>query len=53
MLAAKYPHVRTFMVALNTSDIELPDLIQVEFPWSVPTAGTSRIHSFIDILVCS
>ncbi|KAM8769607.1 sialate O-acetylesterase [Acanthopagrus schlegelii] len=37
-LAAKYPHVRTLMVALNTSETELTDLIQVELPWSVPTA---------------
>nr|XP_046246305.1 sialate O-acetylesterase isoform X2 [Scatophagus argus]XP_046246306.1 sialate O-acetylesterase isoform X2 [Scatophagus argus] len=38
-LAAKYPHVRTFMVALNLSETELTDLIQVQLPWSVPTAG--------------
>ncbi|XP_076591174.1 sialate O-acetylesterase isoform X1 [Chaetodon auriga] len=37
-LAAKYPHVRTFMAALNLSETELIDLIQVELPWSVPTA---------------
>nr|XP_020455900.1 sialate O-acetylesterase isoform X1 [Monopterus albus] len=36
-LAAKYPHVRTFMAALNQSGTELIDLIQVELPWSVPT----------------
>lgn len=38
-LAEKYPHVRTFMVALNLSETELTDLIQVELPWSVPTAS--------------
>uniref|UniRef100_A0A7N6ADK2 Sialate O-acetylesterase domain-containing protein n=1 Tax=Anabas testudineus TaxID=64144 RepID=A0A7N6ADK2_ANATE len=37
-LAAKYPHVRTFMVALKLSEAELTDLIKVERPWSVPTA---------------
>ncbi|XP_058489954.1 sialate O-acetylesterase [Solea solea] len=37
-LAAKYPHVRTFMAALNYSDTELTDLTQVELPWAVPTA---------------
>uniref|UniRef100_A0A3P8U8E7 Sialic acid acetylesterase n=1 Tax=Amphiprion percula TaxID=161767 RepID=A0A3P8U8E7_AMPPE len=37
-LSAKYPHVRPFMVALNRSEIELPDLIQVELPWFEPTA---------------
>ncbi|XP_062275577.1 sialate O-acetylesterase [Scomber scombrus] len=36
--AEKYPHVRTFMVALNRSNDELTELIQVELPWSVPTA---------------
>ncbi|XP_028275015.1 sialate O-acetylesterase [Parambassis ranga] len=38
-LAAKYPHVRTFMAALNLSESELTDLIKVELPWSVPTAS--------------
>ncbi|XP_061574872.1 sialate O-acetylesterase [Cololabis saira] len=38
-LSDKYPHVRPFMVALNTSETELTDLIQVELPWSVPTAS--------------
>lgn len=38
-LADKYPHVRTFMVGLNTSEAELRDLIKVELPWSVVTAG--------------
>lgn len=38
------------MVALNTSETELTDLIQVELPWSVPTAGTSMIHFFIELL---
>ncbi|XP_029027864.1 sialate O-acetylesterase [Betta splendens] len=37
-LAAAYPHVRTFMVALRQSETELTDLIKVEFPWSVPSA---------------
>ncbi|XP_022616948.1 sialate O-acetylesterase [Seriola dumerili] len=37
-LAAKYPHVRTFMAALNLSETEQTDLIQVELPWTVPTA---------------
>ncbi|KAF6721656.1 Sialate O-acetylesterase [Oryzias melastigma] len=37
-LSAKYPHVRTFMAALNSSETELIDLIQVELPWSVPSA---------------
>uniref|UniRef100_A0A3Q0T5T7 Sialic acid acetylesterase n=1 Tax=Amphilophus citrinellus TaxID=61819 RepID=A0A3Q0T5T7_AMPCI len=36
-LVAKYPHVRPFMVALNTSETELKDLIEVAIPWSVPT----------------
>lgn len=39
-LAAKYPNVRTFMVALNMSEREVTDLIQVELPWTVPTAGS-------------
>ncbi|KAM9733292.1 sialate O-acetylesterase isoform 1-T1 [Menidia menidia] len=37
-LAAKYPDVRTFMAALRMNETELIDLIQVELPWSVPTA---------------
>ncbi|KAK2846979.1 hypothetical protein Q5P01_009978 [Channa striata] len=37
-LAPKYPHVRTFVAALKLSETELTDLIQVELPWSVPTA---------------
>lgn len=57
ILAAKYPHVRPFMVALNMSDTELTDLIEVELPWSVPTAGTPQIywsiHRIIDRFVCS
>lgn len=32
------------MVALNTSETELTDLIQVELPWSVPTASESRFY---------
>ncbi|XP_031717101.1 sialate O-acetylesterase isoform X2 [Anarrhichthys ocellatus] len=35
-LAAKYPHVRTFMAALNLSEIEQTDLLQVEHTWAVP-----------------
>ncbi|XP_017275588.1 sialate O-acetylesterase isoform X3 [Kryptolebias marmoratus] len=38
-LSSKYPHVRTFMAALDTSDTELTDLIGVELPWSVPSAN--------------
>ncbi|KAE8295520.1 Sialate O-acetylesterase [Larimichthys crocea] len=38
-LAAKYPHVRPFMVAEEMSKTELSDLIKVELPWSVPTAA--------------
>ncbi|XP_008279893.1 sialate O-acetylesterase [Stegastes partitus] len=38
-LSAKYPHVRPFMAALNMSETELTDLIQVELPWFVPTAN--------------
>nr|XP_057935916.1 sialate O-acetylesterase isoform X1 [Doryrhamphus excisus] len=34
-LADKYPHVRTFMVALRMSDTELTDLKGVALPWSV------------------
>lgn len=37
-IVEKYPHVRAFMVALNMSETELTDLIQVELPWFVPTA---------------
>lgn len=32
------------MVALNTSGIELMDLIEVEIPWSVPTASKIRFY---------
>ncbi|XP_029302776.1 sialate O-acetylesterase-like [Cottoperca gobio] len=35
-IAAKYPHVRTFMASLIQSETEQTDLIQVELPWSVP-----------------
>ncbi|XP_034023873.1 sialate O-acetylesterase [Thalassophryne amazonica] len=38
-LAAKYPQVRFFKVALKRSKTELTDLIQVGLPWSVPTAS--------------
>ncbi|XP_018554421.1 sialate O-acetylesterase [Lates calcarifer] len=37
-LTEKYPHVRTFMAALKLSETEMTDLIQVELPWTVPTA---------------
>lgn len=35
-LAAKYPHVRTFMAAMKLSKTEQTDLIEVALPWSVP-----------------
>ncbi|XP_054649938.1 sialate O-acetylesterase isoform X2 [Dunckerocampus dactyliophorus] len=38
-LADKYPHVRTFMTALNMSDTELTDLTGVALPWSVPESS--------------
>lgn len=44
---AKYPYVRPFMVALKTSDIELMDLIEVEIPWSVPTASVVEEFSAV------
>ncbi|XP_070761395.1 sialate O-acetylesterase isoform X2 [Enoplosus armatus] len=44
-LAAKYPHVRTFMAALKQSETELTDLIQVELPWSVPTADLTEFSA--------
>ncbi|XP_064159862.1 sialate O-acetylesterase-like [Anguilla rostrata] len=37
-LASKYPQVRIFMAALETSREPLMDLPRVEVPWSVPTA---------------
>lgn len=55
-IAAKYPHVRTFLVALNQSETELTDLIQVELPWSVPTASESRsylLKSYLRTLKCA
>ncbi|KAI5098414.1 sialate O-acetylesterase precursor [Silurus meridionalis] len=36
-LAAKFPNVRVFQVALNNSNVELNDLLGVEVPWSLPT----------------
>ncbi|XP_035479437.1 sialate O-acetylesterase [Scophthalmus maximus] len=39
-LAQTYPHVRPFMASLKMSDTELIDLIQVQLPWTVPTAGS-------------
>ncbi|XP_059186870.1 sialate O-acetylesterase-like [Centropristis striata] len=43
--AEKYPHVRTFMASLNTSETELIDLIQVELPWSVPPATLANFSA--------
>uniref|UniRef100_A0A672ITN0 Sialate O-acetylesterase domain-containing protein n=1 Tax=Salarias fasciatus TaxID=181472 RepID=A0A672ITN0_SALFA len=45
-LAPKYPHVRPFQAATKVSETELLDLIQVQIPWSVPTAGKTRIFLF-------
>ncbi|XP_047450802.1 sialate O-acetylesterase isoform X2 [Mugil cephalus] len=45
VLSAKYPHVRTFMVALNTGETELTDLIHVELPWSVPKANVAEFSA--------
>ncbi|XP_038548360.1 sialate O-acetylesterase [Micropterus salmoides] len=44
-LAAKYPHIRTFMAALNQSETELIDLIQVSLPWSVPTTNVAEFSA--------
>ena len=38
-LASRYPDVRIFQVALETSAAELRDLSGIAVPWSVPTAG--------------
>ncbi|XP_072248958.1 sialate O-acetylesterase isoform X5 [Leuresthes tenuis] len=38
-LSPKYPHVRPFMAALRMNETELIDLIEVQLPWSVPTAS--------------
>uniref|UniRef100_A0A672ITK3 Sialate O-acetylesterase-like n=1 Tax=Salarias fasciatus TaxID=181472 RepID=A0A672ITK3_SALFA len=46
-LAPKYPHVRPFQAALNVSETELPDLVQVQIPWSVPTAGVMSEFSAV------
>lgn len=37
-LAADFPHVRFFMVALTHSETQQTDLMAVALPWSVPTA---------------
>ncbi|XP_057694725.1 sialate O-acetylesterase-like isoform X1 [Corythoichthys intestinalis] len=45
-IASKYPHVRTFMVALKMSNTERTDLIGVSLPWSVPeTSGLSEFSA--------
>ncbi|XP_032368216.1 sialate O-acetylesterase [Etheostoma spectabile] len=44
-LAAKFPHVRTFMASLERSETELTDLIKVELPWSVPPANVSEFSA--------
>ncbi|XP_068440734.1 sialate O-acetylesterase [Clinocottus analis] len=44
-LSAKYPHVRTFMAALNLSETEETDLIEVEIPWSVPPANVAQFSA--------
>ncbi|XP_034459258.1 sialate O-acetylesterase [Hippoglossus hippoglossus] len=38
-LVPNYSQVRPFMVALEKSQTELMDLIEVKLPWTVPTAG--------------
>lgn len=40
-LASKFPHVRIFQAALETSMVELRDLSGVSVPWSVPK--TSKV----------
>ncbi|XP_059212415.1 sialate O-acetylesterase-like isoform X2 [Centropristis striata] len=44
-IAEKYPHVRTFMASMKTSETELIDLIQVELPWSVPPATLAQFSA--------
>ncbi|XP_068569165.1 sialate O-acetylesterase-like [Cebidichthys violaceus] len=44
-LAAKYPHVRTFMAALKLSETEQTDLIEVELPWSVPPENVAEFSA--------
>ncbi|XP_029964048.1 sialate O-acetylesterase-like [Salarias fasciatus] len=46
-LAPKYPHVRPFQAATKVSETELLDLIQVQIPWSVPTAGVMSEFSAV------
>ncbi|XP_034404460.1 sialate O-acetylesterase isoform X2 [Cyclopterus lumpus] len=43
--SAKYPHVRIFMAALNLSETEQTDLIQVEIPWSMPPANVAEFSA--------
>lgn len=38
-MATKFPNVRVFQAALETSSVELIDLAGVEVPWSRPTPG--------------
>ncbi|XP_076138671.1 sialate O-acetylesterase-like [Alosa pseudoharengus] len=38
-MASKFPDVRIFQAALETSSVELTDLSGVSVPWSVPTAS--------------
>ncbi|KAF0030797.1 hypothetical protein F2P81_017528 [Scophthalmus maximus] len=52
-LAQTYPHVRPFMASLKMSDTELIDLIQVQLPWTVPTAGESNSMYHQDEYKCS
>ncbi|XP_053308306.1 sialate O-acetylesterase [Spea bombifrons] len=35
--APHFPHVRLFTAALETSQVELEDLVKVDLPWSAPT----------------
>lgn len=44
-LAAKYPHVRTFMAALTQSESEQTDLMDVELPWSVPPTNVAEFSA--------
>ncbi|KAK9520604.1 hypothetical protein VZT92_020477 [Zoarces viviparus] len=44
-LAAKYPHVRTFMAALNLSETEETDLLEVELSWSVPPENVAEFSA--------
>ncbi|KAK9520605.1 hypothetical protein VZT92_020478 [Zoarces viviparus] len=44
-LAAKYPHVRTFMAALKLNKTEQTDLLEVELSWSVPPAHVAEFSA--------